>query len=348
VDPRMSVRRATINGSTKVWMARVSVNGVRKSRVCRTKAEAVAAERTLAAECAAAAEQAASEDNRPATIRDVLEGYVLTLRQQGKDEAAIRAEVSARAIEATTPALLGRPLAQLAARDFYDFKAARLRDVKATTVNHDLKTLRAALRLVLPDFHLPRGVVTREDETRVRWLSPDQELVLFDAIRSPIREIAKLAALTLMRLSEIRLLRREDVHPGVILLPKAKAGSRAVILSHEAVKILRGQLESHTSEWAFPGPSGKPYTKQYVSRCFKRAARACGLVGFRFHDLRHHGATKAMNSGFAAPIVQALGGWKTERMMRRYAHVTDATLRAAAEAVAANQAWQYPTRPPLA
>jgi len=33
------------------------------------------------------------------------------------------------------------------------------------------------------------------------------------------------------------------------------------------------------------------------------------------------------------PIVMALGGWKTERMMRRYAAVTDSTLRAAAEAV---------------
>jgi hypothetical protein len=30
----------------------------------------------------------------------------------------------------------------------------------------------------------------------------------------------------------------------------------------------------------------------------------------------------------------ALGGWKTERMMRRYAAVTDQTLRAAADAVA--------------
>jgi hypothetical protein len=35
-----------------------------------------------------------------------------------------------------------------------------------------------------------------------------------------------------------------------------------------------------------------------------------------------------------ASIVMALGGWKTERMMRRYAAVTDQTLRAAAEAVA--------------
>ena len=30
----------------------------------------------------------------------------------------------------------------------------------------------------------------------------------------------------------------------------------------------------------------------------------------------------ALNAGFSAPIVQALGGWKTERMMKRYAAVT--------------------------
>jgi hypothetical protein len=48
----------------------------------------------------------------------------------------------------------------------------------------------------------------------------------------------------------------------------------------------------------------------------------------------------AINANFSAPIVQALGGWKTERMMRRYAAVTDPTLRAAAEAVSGNEHWQ--------
>ena len=38
-----------------------------------------------------------------------------------------------------------------------------------------------------------------------------------------------------------------------------------------------------------------------------------------------------------APTVMALGGWKTERMMRRYAAVTDQTLRAAAEAVSGQE-----------
>ena len=60
-------------------------------------------------------------------------------------------------------------------------------------------------------------------------------------------------------------------------------------------------------------------------------------------------ATMALNRGFTAPIVMALGGWKTERMMRRYAAVTDAILRAAAEAVSGrgngNAAWERVANP---
>jgi hypothetical protein len=36
-------------------------------------------------------------------------------------------------------------------------------------------------------------------------------------------------------------------------------------------------------------------------------------------------------------IVMALGGWKSDRMMRRFAAVTDQTLRAAAEAVSGHE-----------
>jgi integrase len=74
------------------------------------------------------------------------------------------------------------------------------------------------------------------------------------------------------------------------------------------------------------------YSREQIGKMFRRAARAAVLKDFTFHDLRHHGATMALNRSFTAPIVMALGGWKTERMMRRYAAVTDRTLRAAAEA----------------
>jgi hypothetical protein len=45
-----------------------------------------------------------------------------------------------------------------------------------------------------------------------------------------------------------------------------------------------------------------------------------------------------LNAGFNAPIVMALGGWKTERTMRRYAAVTDQKIRTAAEAVSGAEA----------
>jgi integrase len=87
----------------------------------------------------------------------------------------------------------------------------------------------------------------------------------------------------------------------------------------------------------FRSPDNRPYSRVHVSRVFRKAARAAGLKDFHFHDLRHHGATMALNAGFTAPIVMALGGLQSESMMRRYAAVTDQTLRAAAEAVSGNE-----------
>jgi len=265
------------------------------------------------------------------------------------------------------PELLDRPVSKIGDADVFAFRAARLREgqrvdelvdgkrierrmpCKPSTVNRDLRTLRAALKKARPEYRFPAGAFFREDETRVRWLQPEEELLVLAGMPgSPqIRAIAHLAALTLMRLSEIRLMRREYVHleQGVILLPQTKTEPRPVILSAEAQKILRKQLESHGREWVFPNADGSPYDRSYIGRAFRRAARAAGLRDFHFHDLRHHGATMALNKGFTAPIVMALGGWKTERMMRRYAAVTDQTLRLAAEAVSGTESAQGPKLP---
>lgn len=226
----------------------------------------------------------------------------------------------------------------------FAFPEARSRaGAKPSTVNRDLRTIRAMLKRARPDFHFPAGAFFPEDETRVRWLRPEEEILVLETMASPFRELAKLAALTLMRQGELRLLRREMVHleQGIILLPRAKGGARSVMLSEGARKILQGQLEAHGKAWVFPSPEGVPYSRIHISRVFRKAARAAGLKDFHFHDLRHHGATMALNAGFTAPIVMQLGGWKTEKMMRRYAAVTDTTLRAAAEAVSGNAPWKW-------
>jgi integrase len=332
----MSVRRIKNHGKW-VWQARVAYRGLRRAAIRDTKAAAREAEAELLGELKAEAAQAERDEQRPATLRQLFAFYVADLEARGKGPDTVgRAVETAHVVERLMPELLDRPVSRIGEAEIFAFRRLRVEaGTKPSTINRDLVTLRAMLKRAIPGYRFPASVFLPEDDTRVRWLRPEEELLLFESMPSPFREMARLAALTLMRLSEVRLLRREHVHleQGVILLPRAKAGARPVILSAEAQKLLRAQLERHASEWVFPTRWGRPYDRCYVSRVFRRAARAVGLRDFHFHDLRHHGATMALNAGFTAPIVMALGGWKTERMMRRYAAVTDQTLRAAAEAI---------------
>jgi len=360
----MSVRKIKNHG-TWVWQARVAYKGLRRAAFRPSKEEARDAEAELLQALKAEHGQAERAAATPVTLKQLFEYYVADLEARGKgEESVVRAAQTALVIERLMPELLTRPISRIADADLFAFRNLRMREgkivrervgeemrerrepAKPSTINRDFRTLRAMLKKARPDYRFPAGAFLPEDETRVRWLRPEEELLVLETLRSPFREIAKLAALTLMRLSEIRLLRREHVHleQGVVLLPRAKAGARPVILSGEAQKVLRGQLDAHTSAWAFPGPDGRPYERSYVSRIFSKSARAAGLRDFHFHDLRHHGATMALNKGFTAPIVMALGGWKTERMMRRYAAVTDQTLRAAAEAVSGSETVVPPGR----
>jgi integrase len=332
----MAIRRIKVRRHWR-YQARVAYRGARLSRLCATREEARQAEAELLHDLKYQAVQTETAATGPATMRALFEAYTADLAARGKGADTIsRAVETAHVVERLVPAWLDQPVSTLTERDLFAFRQARDREGrKPSTINRDLTTLRAMLKLARPDFRFPAGVFFPEDSTRVRWLRPEEELLALEPMPSPFREIAKLAALTLMRLSEIRCLRREQVHlsQGVVLLPRTKTSARPVILSAEAQKLLRQQLERHAGPWVFPNREGRPYSRSWVGDVFRESARAAGLQDFHFHDLRHHGATMALNRGFSAPIVMALGGWKTERMMRRYAAVTDATLRAAAEAV---------------
>jgi integrase len=223
----VSVKRVTINGTQKVWMARISYHGVRRSRVCVSKEAARQAERELSAECRQQAEQAERTGAAPATMKHLCEYYVLDLERRGKSPDSIaRAVTTAKAIEAVAPGLLAMPVTGVTARDLYDFRQARLRGgAKPSTLNRDLRSMRAMLKQARPDFRFPGAAFLPEDDTRVRWLRPEEEILVLDAMPSPFREMAKLAVQTLMRQGEIIALRREHVHleQGVIMLPRAKA-----------------------------------------------------------------------------------------------------------------------------
>jgi integrase len=70
---------------------------------------------------------------------------------------------------------------------------------------------------------------------------------------------------------------------------------------------------------------------------WRRACREAGLVGLRFHDLRHTAATKLLEEGTPIAVVAQILGWSAStavRMAKRYGHIRPEVQRQALDAVA--------------
>jgi hypothetical protein len=230
----MSVRQVKVHGR-KVWQARVAFQGLRSSRVCSSRDTAKLAQAELLQELKRRAGQAEQAGLVPATLRQLFDAYAEDLAARGKGEETIaRAVQTCAVLEALLPELLAKPVSRITEADIFAFRRARAErpcftprpkdpdrkparppsPAKPATINRDLRTLRAMLKRVRPDFRFPGGALFAEDETQVRWLRPEEELLVLETMAEPFRAIARLAALTLMRHSEIRLLRPDPAAAG--------------------------------------------------------------------------------------------------------------------------------------
>jgi integrase len=92
-----------------------------------------------------------------------------------------------------------------------------------------------------------------------------------------------------------------------------------VPLNDIAVAVLERQRGRHRS-YVFTY-RGKPL-RTANTRAWRGALKACGIRDFRWHDLRHTWATWLRQNDVPTWVLQELGGWKSESMVRRYAHMS--------------------------
>lgn len=80
-------------------------------------------------------------------------------------------------------------------------------------------------------------------------------------------------------------------------------------------------LANRPGEWLFPSASSKTGRATNVYKAFRRVVAAAGLPrSITPHKLRHTMATNAAHAGIDAATLQAMGGWKSRRMVERYTH----------------------------
>lgn len=172
----------------------------------------------------------------------------------------------------------------------------------------------------------------KENDSRLRWLKDDEEILLRAAIGNEIHEAEfELALNTGMRRGEQFHLEwsKVDLERGILTV-KGKTGRRHVVANDAAIAALK-KLQAVSGEAKYVCPDASDEKKRDTRNWFHKACEKAKVLDFRFHDLRHTFASRLVMAGVDIRTVQELLGHKNIAQTMRYAHLSQDHRRAAVE-----------------
>ncbi len=230
----------------------------------------------------------------------------------------------------------GKTLGEITPEVVERFKLELAQTKAKATVNRHLALLRHLFNRVIRHGYQGRNPVSavglfREENTRTRWLTEEEERELFKVIPEPYWSFCRVALYTGCRKSELLAARWDliDWQRGILTMPTSKSGKpRFVELPSNVIETLRG----------VPGRGERPLIFpdcRKISHRFPGWVEAAKLPGkVTFHTLRHSFASRLVMAGTDLLTVKALGGWNRLEMVERYSHLAPAHKRAAVERLA--------------
>ncbi|MEO8803334.1 MAG: site-specific integrase [Rudaea sp.] len=222
-----------------------------------------------------------------------------------------------------------------------------------TTVRLELALLSHTFTIAIKEWRL--GLVqnpvsnTRKPTPapgRERRLSANEEerlLAACDAYSNPMLGwLVRLAIETTMRMGEMLGLTLADVDlpRRIAHVRDSKNGeSRTIPLSMLATQVLREAIDNPTRPddtnlifFGNPGRDGKRKPYQF-SKIWKNIINSLGLKDLHFHDLRHEGTSRLVESGFSDLEAMAITGHKSTQMLKRYTHLRTVNMLAKLDAI---------------
>ncbi len=183
-----------------------------------------------------------------------------------------------------------------------------------------------------------RGIpLLEENNKRERYLSVEEAQRLYESVckgDTMLRYIVPMLILTGARKREVLDAKWEDfdLNRRIWRIPVSKSGkARHVPLSDGAITLLGSIPRKPKCDWAFANPDTcKPYASIFGT--WNTARKRAGLSDVRLHDLRHSFASLLINSGRSLYEVQKILGHTQVKTTQRYAHLSQDTLLAAANA----------------
>lgn len=180
----------------------------------------------------------------------------------------------------------------------------------------------------------------RQPKGRIRWLTPAEADRLVECSATHLRPLVTFLLATGARLSEALYLQWHDVDLSRrhVSFTDTKSGeARGVPLHDRAFEALANL--KHRVGPVFLKPNGKPYKEKQdgggqIKTGFAGACRRARIKNFSPHDCRHTWATWHYMANRDLAALMLLGGWKSEAMVLRYAHVNVENLAGGIKAIA--------------
>jgi len=290
--------------------------------------------------------------------KDYLEWALIHHRSYATTRGQVEALINVfgdRKLDEITMADVERFLARLS-----EGKSPSRRPLAAGTLNRYRDRLsgmyKRAVRLGLAPTNNVTGIAKhKEPGGRIVYLPPSQpgreafeEDALREALSPELRPLFTVSVQTGLRWTEQVKLRWCDVdlHSGVITVPRSKHGEVRHVPINSVVRSvlfdlsLRRERPNDSSEQPF----ACRYTQadKFFPKAVERAQEvlmAAGkdvsrLDGYTWHGNRHTFTSRLVMAGVDLRAVQELGGWKSLKMVERYAHLAPDHLRAAVERLA--------------
>jgi integrase len=214
--------------------------------------------------------------------------------------------------------------------------------------NHHHTLLSLTFRLAIRNGKVERNPASgvrriREDNSRVRFLTIDEETKLREAIRSNAawadhEPELSLALATGLRRGDMYCLTWEnvDLAEKVATIPRTKNGDPVHIpLNADAMKALMiFRSRSDGTGRVVRNAAGQPL--QYNNFWFVPAVRAAKILDYKWHDNRHSYASRLRQRGVPLGNIAELLGHRTLAMTRRYSHLSIGNLHQAVACIESN------------
>lgn len=175
----------------------------------------------------------------------------------------------------------------------------------------------------------------REPEGRTLYLLPEdkgqEEQAIRDALRPDLRPLFTVSVNMGLRWSEQIALEWRDVDffSGSIGVQRSKSGYSRAVPMNSVVRSVLMDVAAQRHDHPFEGVFKCSYVQ--ADKFFPAA------VGYTWHCNRHTFASRLVMRGVDLYTFQRLGGWRTPKMVQRYAHLAPEHLREAVERLVPDQ-----------